>query len=327
MSKASNHELRIGKVLLLSVPTLVAIASFFSWIVLINWMQIPYYLYYQRTIYLIYFGRSLDPIIWIISSVLAIIALAGAGQARPVWLWSAVLFLWCGITLGILGLFGLSGWAGYAAGPLLTLSGCIVGAVTSIKETAPIGRKDFVAIFLVVLSLLILPAELGSLLYYVLSAFQHGIQVGVSWEMLELQLWYTAFPLVPFLYVIFLFSWIWAPFTARMILGSRQVSHGTGVSGTAKDSQSWLLAISGYILLAIFIGYYAYFRNPAYPLVGTDIYWRNALPAKECSLPRLGYRQLLKSDTLSLSLASLYSAACRPLESSHSSGSHMLHSF
>ena len=46
------------------------------------------------------------------------------------------------------------------------------------------------------------------------------------------------------------------------------------------EDNGWLVAIVGYVFLAIFLGYYPYFHDPSYPLVGTDIYWRNALPAE-----------------------------------------------
>ena len=269
-------ESGIEKLLGLSVPALVAVAGFLSWIMLVNSLQIPYWLYYERTIYLIYLGRSLDPIAWLLSSVFAVLLLAGPKKGRSAWLWPGILLLWLGIALGAFGLAGM-GRLGIVAGSLLTLIGLVVGANAVFKELASTSRGCFVAAILLVLSLLILPAELGSLSYYVLSAFQAGTQVGRSWELFELQLWYTPFPLVPLLYVAFLFAWISAPLVTKTTKRSRQPADG---AERALDNWGWLLAMGGYVLLAIFLGYYAYFRDPTYPLVGTDIYWRNALPAE-----------------------------------------------
>jgi len=142
-------------------------------------------------------------------------------------------------------------------------------------------RGYFFLVFVLVVSALLFPVELGSLSYYVLSAFHPGIDIGSSWEMLEMQLWYTAAPLIPFLYAGFLFSWIWAPPVARILpKRMRQHSDGRSESVGAHEGHDWLVAIVSCVVLAFFIGYYAYFHSSNYPLVGTDIYWRNALPAE-----------------------------------------------
>jgi hypothetical protein len=129
---------------------------------------------------------------------------------------------------------------------------------------------------------MVLPAEAGSLLYHVLSALQPGIAVAKSWELLELQLWYTAFPLIPFLYAAFLFSWIWAPLLTKIPWKPKPVagSNGPGKAANPTESRIWFVVTGCFVLLAAFLGYYPYFRDPAYPLVGVDIYWRNALPAE-----------------------------------------------
>jgi len=57
------------------VPVIVAVDTFSSWIALTNQMQIPCWPYYERTIYLIYLGRFLDLIAWILSSVFAVVLL------------------------------------------------------------------------------------------------------------------------------------------------------------------------------------------------------------------------------------------------------------
>jgi hypothetical protein len=120
------------------------------------------------------------------------------------------------------------------------------------------------------------------MLYYVLSGFHMGIDVGRPWEMLEMQLWYTAFPLIPFLYAGFLFSWIWAPLLTKILWKPKSVagSNATGKPAGLTGDRVWLVLTGCFVLSAAFLGYYPYFRNPAYPLVGVDIYWRNALPAE-----------------------------------------------
>jgi hypothetical protein len=120
------------------------------------------------------------------------------------------------------------------------------------------------------------------MLYYILSAFHVGIDIGRSWELLEMQLWYTAFPLIPFLYAAFLFSWIWAPLLTKMLRKPEPaaVSEANGKPAGLTGGRVWLVVVGCFVLSAAFLGYYPYFHNPSYPLVGVDIYWRNALPAE-----------------------------------------------
>jgi hypothetical protein len=268
--------------LAISVPAVMAVAMFFSWIILINGLRIPFYLYYERTVFLIYVSRDLDPITWLVSSALAVVLIAVGTRRASVSLWLSILSLWSGIAIGALGMVGVVWLQLATVGALATLTGCVLGGLAGTKATTSPSRGYFAIVFLLVLSLLVLPAELGSLLYYVLSAFRPGIGVGKSWELLELQLWYTAFPLIPFLYAAFLFSWIWAPLLTKIPWKPKPVagSNGPGKAANPAESRIWVVVMGCFVLLAAFLGYYPYFRDPAYPLVGTDIYWRYALPAE-----------------------------------------------
>jgi hypothetical protein len=266
------------------MPASIAFATFFSWITLINNLRIPFYLYYQRTIYLVYVSRSLDPLVWLACSVLAMILLAAGSQRRSIWLLLSVALLWVGIFTGTLGITGIQQHV-LTIGAMATLIGCGLGSVAALRTTTA-SRRESIVVYVLTLSVLLLPIELGSLTYYVLSAFHLGVDVGGSWEMLEMQFWYTAFPLIPFLYAAFLFSWIWAPLLTNIPwkskLKSKLVanSNATGKTASLTESRYWLVVMGCFAMSAAFLGYYPYFRDPAYSLVGTDIYWRNALPAE-----------------------------------------------
>ena len=266
----------------LMVPMSTALAVFFSWIMLINGLRVPFYLYYERTIFLIYVSRSLDPTIWLICSALAVIMVATQNRNRSLWFWLSFLAFLFGIASGTVAVVGLAGPQIVVVGALGTLTGCALAGIGAARAIDPPNRSHFGIAFLLTLSLLVLPAETGSLSYYVLSAFWPSVVFGKSWELLEMQLWYTAFPLIPLLYAAFLFSWIWASPLAKMrrkptpVAGSN--AHGK-IAGLA-ENKTWLVVMGCFVLSALFLGYYAYFHDPAYPLVGVDIYWRNALPAE-----------------------------------------------
>jgi hypothetical protein len=262
------------------MPASMALAMFFSWIMLINGLKVPFYLYYHRTTFLIYVSRLLDPVIWLASSAFALIILAASARVGSRSIWFSVALLWLGIVVGILTAFGVTQQIA-AIAALATLAGCAFGGIVSLRSGPARTREHFTLVFVLMVALLLLPAELGSLSYYVLSAFHPGIDVGRSWEMLEMQLWYAASPLIPFMYAAFLFSWIWAPLLAK-IWKSKPVarSNDSGKIASLSESRIWIVVMGCFVLFAAFLGYYPYFRDPAYPLVGVDIYWRNALPAE-----------------------------------------------
>ena len=263
------------------MPASMALAMFFSWAILINSLGVSFYLYYHRTIFLIYISRLLDPPIWLASSALALIIIAAGTRVRSVSIWFSVALLWFGILAGALSVTGIVREVGTMAA-LATLAGCALGAITSLRSTAGRARQRFILVFMLMISALLLPIELGSLSYYVLSAFHLGTDIGRPWEMLEMQLWYTAFPLIPFLYAAFLFSWIWGPIVAKIPWKQKPAQDSNGVARNTglTESRTWLIAMGCFVLVAAFLGYYPYFRDPTYPLVGTDIYWRDALPAE-----------------------------------------------
>lgn len=249
---------------------------------LVDGLRIPFYMLHWRTVFLIYVSRSIDPTLWLVSCTLAAFIVAARIRNRRIWFWSSVLALLCGIALGAVFVADGAGPEIAIAGTCATLAGCALTGVGTATATHVPERLRFGLVFLLTLSLLILPAEIGSLLYYTLSGFWPSIGLGMRWELLEMQLWYTAFLLVPFLYAAFLFSWIWAPMLVGIarrwlpIAGARLADKTTGLA----ESKTWFVFIVCFALLAAFLGYYPYFHDPAYSLVGTDIYWRNALPAQ-----------------------------------------------
>ena len=259
----------------------MAVAMFFSWIVLINDLRVPFYLYYHRTIFLTYLSRLLDPTIWLGSSALALILLAAGARRVSAPIWVSVGLLWFGIITGALALLGVVRQVTTIA-TLATLIGCALGGIAVLRSSTNRIRGQVLLVFVLTIAVLLLPVEIGSLSYYVLSAFRLGIDVGRPWEMLEMQFWYTAFPLIPVMYAAFLFSWIWAPLLARITPKSTSApgSNGAGRADGLTGNRMRLIIIGCFVLLAAFLGYYPYFRDSAYPLVGTDIYWRNALPAE-----------------------------------------------
>jgi hypothetical protein len=110
-------------------------------------------LYYKRTVFLIYVERFLEMTIWLVSSALAVLLVAAETQARLVWFWLSILFLWSGIAVGTFAIVGVVGQEVGVAGSLATLAGCVLAGLAVIKSTTSPSRGYFTLVFLLVLSL------------------------------------------------------------------------------------------------------------------------------------------------------------------------------
>ena len=156
--------------LTLSVPAFMALAIFFSWIMLINRLKVPFYLYYQRTVFLTYVSPFLDPVIWLTSSALVLILFAAEARERSIYTWLSAALLWFGIFSGAMAELDIYPLAAMIA-PLATLAGCVIGGIASFRCSVQRIRERFTLVFVLALLLLLLPVEVGSLSYYVLSVF------------------------------------------------------------------------------------------------------------------------------------------------------------
>jgi len=74
-------------------------------------------------------------------------------------------------------------------------------------------NKSVLRLFLIYLFSLLIPIEIWSLMHWVAYPFDVTSYLGFAWRgaFIELQLFYISYPLVVWLFIAFLFSWIWVP--------------------------------------------------------------------------------------------------------------------
>jgi len=131
----------------------------------------------------------------------------------------------------------------------------------------------------------VLTVEVSSGVYRILQSFDPMTSIGKMDASIELQLSYSLYGLLPWLYLGFLFSWAWVPIVYRGIARIPIFRQQTSAGSTSREQMpterlshnrlSALLDPRVLVMLAtaIFVGYYPYFQNPPW-LVGTDAYWR-----------------------------------------------------
>jgi hypothetical protein len=139
----------------------------------------------------------------------------------------------------------------------------------------------------------ILSIEGSSAVHYVALAFDPHTQVGALDSVLEMQLDYVTYGLIPVLYSLFIFSWLWMPLAHLLRVKARSVRHAmrsisfsqslmrytSHASFSAKSNHrdffDW--RFFAVLALAVFIGDYPYLSGAQW-IVGTDAYTAYYLP-------------------------------------------------
>lgn len=176
-------------------------------------------------------------------------------------------------------------------------------------------NKRVLRLFLIYLFSLLIPIELWSLMHWVAYPFDVVSNLGFAWQgaFLELQLFYFSYPLLLWLFIALLFSWIWMP-TIKYVrdkfklkqridikaflfdlqrraafsnVATRGASSNSKASSSQKSSISRLISVAvlfAFLFLGVFVAWYPYISpNPG--LVGTDslgyYYTLNAITDKD----------------------------------------------
>jgi hypothetical protein len=252
---------------------------------LVNAAQLSFFLYFPRRIEIALIGSQIDPMVWAGSIFgISIILLWFVRREKSRITKTALSIL--GLVLSIL---SVAGPRSGDFGTLLTLCLFVVGSAEFIalrrwpvfSQKLPNVPLSRVLVYLVAYLAMV---EIASATNYVMRAFDITTTIGRTDANIELQLSYLPYPLLPWLYVGFLFSWAWVPFTRRVWQHLRpknlfRLETGEEASLLTRASSAKLTSLLSdprffmVLAVAVFVGFYPYFHNPPW-LVGTDAYWR-----------------------------------------------------
>ena len=198
----------------------------------------------------------------------------------------------------------------------------------SFQFTLMYRNRKMLTLFLIYLFSLFVPLEIWALIHWVAYPVDPMSYLGFGWQgaFIELQLFYVAYPLIFWLFIAFLFSWVWVPmakYVKAKIELLQNIPWGASLSHlhdqssllnsgagrrfseenfkrqgcTSRFVPSTLLIVC--LLLSVFVAYYPYI-TPRFGLVGWDT---------------LGYYELLNKMVLEGPSRSLELAAAtdRPL--------------
>jgi len=259
---------------------------FFGSVTVLNALGLEFFFYYPRTIKIAILAPSLDVLAWTVSviclSALTIISSKGR-ESRVVQVGLGLL----AIILSVALLMTLNSGPPNRTGVYLLFTVAGAGFIARIAaQHRRFSQQSIALISRVLIYLLVFFAviETSTVTHYVLRAFDQTTQVGGMDATIELQFSYASYPLLPWLYVGFLFSWAWVPLVWKFIGKS---SSQRNLSGKNSNYETSLLRLSSekwinvlldprlplVLAVVVFVGYYPYFQNPPW-LVGTDAFWR-----------------------------------------------------
>jgi hypothetical protein len=253
-------------------------------VAVLNVLGLGFFYYYPRIINIILIDPSFDVLVWA-ASVLCLSVLAtwfSSGRERRI----------IYVSLTVLAVI-------LSAALLVTLENGLLGQI-SVYMLFSVGTVEFVLLIarskpalglppravtsrlLIYLLGIIAAIEVSSATHYLVQSFDQTTQIGRVDAAVELQLSYSTYALIPFLYVAFLLSWAWVPLVGRLLSKKLNLKSldltGADPSLPAQSSPGKRFTslldprLPLAVAFALFIGYYPYFQNPPW-LVGTDANW------------------------------------------------------
>ena len=262
-------------------------------LVLLNELQIPFYLYYPRVTHTIFISESYDLYFFLASSacVPSMLALLKSKLSRPVPI--LILAIWvASLAVTILG-------ESYGA-TILYATVAFTVALDVLK--ADVRRLAFTEVLTPALSIFVL-IESSPLYYWLSAALNPQTQVGVASQQIELNLTFSLFPVAIVMMLLLLLSWL--PLTIAGLLPRKALVVRYQPSVASRWNPRLVAAsIDLFAILAVLVFFYPYLAGQTW-IVGVDSYWRYLTPLNALA-GLTPYQALATSSTHGLYLALLY---------------------
>ncbi|HKM76089.1 MAG TPA: hypothetical protein VJZ32_06700 [Candidatus Bathyarchaeia archaeon] len=254
------------------MPWTIGISLGIGILVLLNQLQIPFILYYNQTTQTVLISPSCDQYLFLISSICLPITLALTSRRLSRLGLIGILALWiAGLFMTILGeTYGI---------PALYLT-VVCAAVLNVSKSYARGP----AIKNMLIGTLALPllVESSALFYWISSAINPQVQVGLPSEQLELGLTFALFPLTALMLLLLLFSWLWVPVIKRILPELIPSSNRGDSNIRGWNARSLAASLDLFAVLAILLFFYPYFAGQTW-IVGVDSVIKYLTPLKDLS--------------------------------------------
>jgi hypothetical protein len=236
-------------------------------LVLLNQLQIPYYLYYPRTTQTILISASYDYYLFLISTISVPWTFVLSWRRNSIPVSIATLAVWA-IALvqaifdqptGVPILYAVVIWA--TALSMLRSEGRRIALTEILPST--------LSIFALV--------EWASLFYWISAALNPQARVGGPSEQLEANLTFFLYPLAIPIVLLLLFSWLWVPLIPRLPRFRSHLVVRYQPSPQKPNPRTIVAALDLFAILSIIVFFYTYLAGQAW-VVGEDSFWRYIQP-------------------------------------------------
>ncbi len=232
-------------------------------LVLLNRLQIPYYLYYPRTTQTVLISESYDYYLFLISSVSVpwTFAVSWKRFARTVSI--GTLSVW--VAALVLAILNQS-----LAIPILYATVISATALSLLRTDAR--RSVVMEILPSTLSIFAL-VESASLFFWIAAALNPRGGLGMASQQLEVNLTFSPYPLAILMFLLLLFSWLWIPLIPRLTRAKGHLVVRYQPSPKKPSIRAIAAALDLFAIIAIIVFFYSYLAGQTW-VVGVDSHLR-----------------------------------------------------
>ncbi len=243
-------------------------------LVLLNQLQIPYYLLYPRTTQTILISNPYDFFLFLISSVSVPWTFAVDWKRFST-----------SVSIGILVLWGVSIALAILSHPLgVPILYAVVICAAALNVLGSESRRVVITEILPsALSIFVL-VEWASLFYWVAAAVNPQARVGILSSQLETNLTFFLYPLAIPIVLLLLFSWLWIPLIPRLPKFRSHLVVRYQPSPQKPSLRMIVAALDLFAIVSIIIFFYAYLAGQTW-VVGEDDFWRYITAAQRPRRP------------------------------------------
>jgi hypothetical protein len=249
-------------------------------LVLLNQLQIPYYLYYPRTTQLMLISTSYDYYLFLISSISVpcTFALFWKRFLTPVSFSIGILFVWAVSTaLAVLN-------QPVAIPTLYVVVICAAALSVLRSESRRVAIREILPSTLTILVLV----EWASLFYWIVAALNPQARVGILSPELEANLTFFLYPLAIPIMLLLLSAWLWVPLIPRLPRFRSRLLVRYQPSPQKPSRRTIVAALDLLAIISIIVFFYTYLAGQAW-VVGEDTFYQYIQPLN--SLPGLTLSQ------------------------------------
>jgi len=230
--------------------------------VVLNQLQIPYYLFYPRTTQTILISSNYDYYIFLLSSISVPWAILSYRRrfARPV-------------SLGIVSIWAISLVLAVMNEPsaLAILYAIVICAAILAVFRSDARRYALAQILLSALTIFVL-VEWSSICFWIQAAVDPRSGFGILSQALEANLTFFLYPLAIPMMLLLLFSWFWIPLISRLFRPKARLKIRYRPSPQKPDLRMIIAALDLCAIIALIVFFYPYLAGQSW-VAGQDAYW------------------------------------------------------